>query len=353
MAQSAFRKRQAQAKKSRETENSVLKSAIAAILDEMQPGDRPKLQAKIRQASELAGLDRSPEALHQEQSPSSSSECNMPAVVASPPDVPAPVAPSALIHGDTTRKRIEESLGFTIYPDPLHCSSCRQGIAVATPFLGSGAFTFSGRLFWHIVDRHESGVHVHESLEEYRRRKQWLMDTTLPMSDSDSDDMETRLQDLVARNPTATAGGNTWHTMIESRTNYHKENKNYIPAPASARNHCHPKAWAAESAGRLKVYRQARNWLSLTTVEKRLRAIVGDEVFAVMATRMLERWEKRDRDGRPLQDSPELMEGFLDRLSASVICLGELGPHWDLEDFDTMFREWCSSVMGGGGFHTA
>jgi hypothetical protein len=83
-------------------------------------------------------------------------------------------------------------------------------------------------------------------------------------------------------------------------------------------------------------------------LERRLRNMVGDEVFAIMANPMLDRWEK-SRGQHSLRDRPELIEELIDKLSENAECLGDLGPHWDTAVFDSTFQEWCSSVMGGPG----
>lgn len=87
-------------------------------------------------------------------------------------------------------------------------------------------------------------------------------------------------------------------------------------------------------------------WLSPVLVEQRMRSIVGDEVFAVLAAPALRRWEARGGLLSGLEPaSADLIDIFLDHLAESVVCFGD-GPQWNIDQFDSMLKEWCHSIIG-------
>ncbi|KAH6686877.1 hypothetical protein F5X68DRAFT_208136 [Plectosphaerella plurivora] len=337
LAQSAFRKRQALAKKGIETENADLKKAIAAILAEMQPGDRPELQAVIRQAGDLAGLDPVPDDTRP-MSPISSSESDT--SMANNGVSEATATPAAVVRTSPRRRRSSrDSPAVDIRPDPLQCYPCRQGAMAFLPFLGAGAFTFAGRVFWNMVEKHETGVHGHESQQACRVRRKVLRDIGTVSSESESEDSQLQPSVAPLRDFMSRQGVDESLLRICG------------PAIASATGHRHQSLRDIADIGTVNpraCVETSRTWLSPMCLERRLRNMVGDEVFAVMANPMLEGWDK-SKGPRTFQDPPELIDGFIDKLSESVECLGNLGPHWDTVVFDSMFREWCSTVMGGQG----
>ena len=77
-----------------------------------------------------------------------------------------------------------------------------------------------------------------------------------------------------------------------------------------------------------------------------MRVIVGDDVFSVLATPLLQRWESNGRRKNVFDHrNSDLIEGFLDTLSDSYVCFGD-GPRWDIESFDVVLKDWCLSIIG-------
>lgn len=325
-----------------EAENVALKNAIAAILAEVKPNtDRPELQAKIRQAAEIAGLSQDGEAAQSStmssDTPSSrvsSGDANT--TPSNPPQQARTMAPR-LSHA------IAQSTNMlTMYRDPFQCTTCTEGAAAVLPFLGPGAFTFAGLIFWHLVEKHEARAHAQEPPLAFPRPQLELEQRALePVGvwiSSDDGGVPLRFTDLVTQtSPAHVSDTEAWIKMTEARMKYykiqsrgHSSEDNVSHTPAASQN-------------------KRRNWLSPITAEQRIRAIVGDQVFSVMATPAIERWEKKNRDRaqalQALDESRVLVDGLLDKMSETFVCMGN-GPHWDARDFDSMFLEWCSPITG-------
>ena len=324
-----------------ETENTALKNAIAAILAEVKPeADRPELQAKIRQAAEIAGLSQDGEAAQgstmSSDTPSSRvSSDNANTTPSNPPQQARTMAPR-LSHA------IAQSTNMlTMYRDPFQCTTCTEGAAAVLPFLGPGAFTFAGLIFWHLVEKHEARAHAQEPPLAFPRPQLELEQRALePVGvwiSTDDGGVPLRFTDLITQtSPGHASDTEAWIKMTEARMKYYQ-----IQSQGHSSEHGSHTSPASQT--------KRRNWLSPITAEQRIRAIVGDQVFSVMATPAIERWEKKNRDRaqalQSLDESRVLVDGLLDKMSETFVCMGN-GPHWDARDFDSMFLEWCSPITG-------
>lgn len=90
-----------------------------------------------------------------------------------------------------------------------------------------------------------------------------------------------------------------------------------------------------------------QSWLTPAQVEDRIRFVVGNEVFAVLARPTLERWERSgrvlsamDSVGSSSVEGGALVDGLLDWAVDHYVCFGN-GPRWDLGQFDEGLRTWC------------
>lgn len=352
LAQSAFRKRQAQAQQEKETKNDELKKAVADILAEVCATDRPELQAKIRHAARIAGLQI--EVDNQAASTGSGDQKQIEARLdhsTSSDDVvflgsgrnhkthvtnSRPTRHGLSDHSSVSsrRSRSNSHSEAHIRPDPFQCSPCAEGAAIM-PFLGAGAFTFAGRIFWHLIEKHE------ELLKKQKLLLQSNGLTSEPVYTSDATSRRAAFIDLLSVAGTVRdVDPSSWVGMIEKRLGvYHKE-------------------WSCHTISRGEVHRvlqppmvgssrdlNACQMLSPFTAAQRVRSVVGDDVFAVLAQPVVDRFERK-RDAHRAEDSGELVDGFLDMLAETFMCDG-FGPLWDVRQFDESLRSWLSSVTGG------
>ncbi|KAK2606329.1 hypothetical protein QQS21_003260 [Conoideocrella luteorostrata] len=330
LAQSAFRSRQARAKQDMKAENAILKNAIGAIAREICADDRPALRAKIREAAVLAGLDiSSPN--DNDSTPDSTSKTDSSVFVAAQmkaTDLGQPVsgfssssssAPAltydltALSHPVEGRDRFlagQRNSHLSVLRDPFQCNRCQNGPATLLPFLGAGAFTFAGRMFWYLVEKYEAAKH--DSLQLPAR-------ATLP-----------KFRDLLDQSTSQNIDPVYWIKMTEARLARYRQAAGSVPPTSQD-------TLVAEEPT------SAPKWLSPILAEQRIRHIVGDHVFAVLAAPMLDRWEVNR--GNPVHDNVELIEGLLDRLSELYECSGD-GPRWNASTFDWAVGDWCRSIIG-------
>lgn len=335
LAQSAFRKRQAEAKKNIEAENLALKTAIAAILAEVDSdSDRAELQIKVRQAAEIAGLDKDLVTKRRRLGSEISSSSSGPGAVSPPRAVkrsrasaPGSSSPSPVVVSPTNDK-------ITVHRDPFHCYGCTSGAAAVLPFLGAGASTFAGIIFWHLVEKYDNSVHASRPIPPCQQQpRQQHLECHDSSPNSEASEATPRFTDLVSQ-VLSVDDSDIWFEVVESRMRYYRgKTAQYSVESAAQNNSVAPRE-------------TARDWLSPMTAESRIRSIVGDQVFAAMATPAIERWERKSRACSPAMDEPKvLVDGLLDKLSETFVCMGS-GPRWHASDFDSMFLEWCSPITG-------
>lgn len=315
-----------------ELENCALKHAIAAILAEIDPDcDRPELQAKIREAAEIAGLEEVSEVRRKKASPEASP--SRPSAGEGSTSLRSAIRPR--IPSSRPSKTIPESSStVTIYRDPFHCHKCTEGAASILPFLGKGAFTFAGLIFWHLVEKHEARVHAKQTIPWYQQVPQRALEAGGTVTDPGTCETPPRLSDIIYQAPLVEdTNAAVWIEMAEARMQYYSKQSERFPTE--------------DDSNDLVVSQDtSHDWLSPISAEQRIRSIVGDQVFAVLATPAIERWERKNRNRSYTRDENKvLVDGLLDRLSETFVCMGN-GPHWDAKDFDSMFLEWCSPITG-------
>ncbi|KAH7033599.1 uncharacterized protein B0I36DRAFT_348636 [Microdochium trichocladiopsis] len=340
-AQSAFRKRQAQAKFDLGTENSRLREALQTILDEVQADDRPELVAKIREAASLLeGLSSSDQTQETESSVEvAQSRSGANSVIdslqstylgsGSEPDsdndmqrlsrqvqLVAAYSESGLMD----RQRME------IINDPLQRVACDSWLGTILPFLGSGAFTLAGRIFWRLTAHWEAMTNMHQVVQLPARLP------AVPIQSTQWPSLRDLMYGSVYQD-LHEFDVESWKDSVSSRLSY---------------SHGHGILPIHDSKTRNKT---PVRWLTPTEVEQRIRYAVGNEVFAVLTQPTLERWEKsgdvfafkHGPEGsarKEMADGEDLVDALLDWVVANYTCFGD-GPRWSLRQFDEGLREWC------------
>ncbi|TPX09062.1 uncharacterized protein E0L32_001676 [Thyridium curvatum] len=346
-AQSAFRKRQSQARQDMLEENSRLKQALESIMGEISENDRPALRSLVRDAAELAGVRPGPgtPASGGTRSrfrisnipfldPHSSATSNLHSASALREDGWL-AADSEEARADQVSALIRQRLPHTsVSRDPFQYYRCEHGAATVLPFLGMGALTISGRIFWHLTEKFEAALYG--DLISPRNSLEHSTTAAEPPP---------RLVDLLRRSKSMQhTEPYQWIAMVDERVDLARREaaRDGIEHPSRLETLQFPiiDHDTPSSTG------SGIDWLSPITAEKRIREIVGDDVFAVLATPALDRWEARHNHRHESQQSEgaDLIESFLDILSNSFVCFGD-GPRWARAKFDDLLRAWCLSLI--------
>ncbi|KAJ1329771.1 hypothetical protein MN608_06507 [Microdochium nivale] len=363
-SQNAFRKRQAQAKDDLGSENNRLKVALRAIIREVRPDDRPELVARIREAAIILGdltqpeNDRQPdEPLAQENNSSSSatttaasqmvweltSNSSSSEIARYDPEQILAIVSTRTSHLNFVPQQ-ETSANLT---DPFQRVLGENWLTTMLPYLGNGAFTLSGRLFWRLVAKWEVITRTHLDVQTapvHLLTASSAPGTSLPWrSVKDLLDYSIRQQ---KENAVHEQDMKAWRDVISSRLSYGFDNGILaILDPRSRGDEALPQ-------------KQNNRWLTPMQVEERIRFVVGNEVFAILARPVLDRWEekvkKRPEGAHSLLDCDVLGDGndgvpllLIDTLLNWVVeqytCFGD-GPRWSLKRLDEGLQEWYRGV---------
>lgn len=357
LAQSAFRKRQAEQKHGFQAQNAALKDAIAAIAAEATADDRPELKAAIRQAAQLAGFqDRklcsrtcpptdidhrgasrtTEEAFHVDEA-SQQSRGSSGRIISSNWLMKSPRSVGQTVGLQSCDASMTDT-------GPIRCKECEAINTSVLQFIGVSSFNFASILFWHIFLKHEAMHHGQETLLEWQHRKLRLLKAAGVTVDSEGDVKVPLYPNLVLQAASLQdSEPEAWLSKVESRLDYCKRQsiRYYLSAQNGQHGDMaqpHPYQWVEPTASSENTHK----WLSPTCAERRIRFIVGEEVFAAMAGPMIERWEQ-SKDIRMPKGSTEMIDRLLDSLSDTLACSGD-GPQWDTEVFDATVMEWCLAV---------
>ncbi|RYP53600.1 hypothetical protein DL768_001464 [Monosporascus sp. mg162] len=367
LAQRAFRRRQAQAQQDIKAENSSLRGAIADILTETREVESPLLRMRILRAAAIAGLRssspvtqrdslatvESSAALQREDvgsmawtaedwssAPSSSSLSSYLAPLGHDP------LSSWTPHNVLPAPRLQPEDYIMIHPDPFHCHQSTNGAALVLQFLGPAAFTFAGCIFWHIIGKQEALLRAQANLLKYKHRAMRQQHLFMTGRSDSFDEPSMVLSELVpVTGLVQESGPEDWLSMIERRLDHYRlRGQRYAATHAGRQPVPGPLYTPSSSFDEL-----SHRWLTPLTIEQRIRAIVGDALFAVLVSPAVNRFEQ-DNGYYIKEESKErgeavLIDGLLDLLSENFVCRGT-GPLWDTAVFDQTFAWWFASVTG-------
>lgn len=355
VAQSAFRKRQAEAKGNLQHQNAALKDAIAAIAAEVTMADRPELKASVQRAARLAQLDDhksnssawlraknhrliSPDdvedvTFHMRET-SRLSRCNDDHVaVSNRAATTSRVAAQDQQHQPCNGSKLEEGQN--------RCKECEAINSSLLKFIGVSSFDFASILFWHIFLKHEAQHHGQETLLQWQNRKQRLLTSAGVLAEAQGQAAHPNL--VMQAASLQNSGPEAWLAKVEARLDYCKRQSfSYYLTNKAGQDAGSPLAEEHEWLENMSSGEAPKKWLSVTCVECRIRFIVGEEVFAAIAGPVIDRWEQ-GKDMLTLKESTGMIDKLLDALSDTLICSGN-GPRWDVGVFDATVKEWCLSV---------
>ncbi|KAH7029799.1 uncharacterized protein B0I36DRAFT_350609 [Microdochium trichocladiopsis] len=443
-AQSAFRKRQAEAQRELQASHEQLKDAVRDLLYEMQADDRPQLRERIVHAARIAGLgdvdgqEMQPAGHASVQATSTSQRPSRQSGAAAAVHrgresvaVEFPRAEHRAILQSNTRfspislpwETTNSHARSIIYPDPFLYLSIIGPPAEMLPFLGQGAYTFGGRLTWYVLERafaaHDAAVkQAHSGVPSTTAsadhptfagpavaspqsmnaratqavRKRHGLDIHEIVSTTRSHEARLRIVGLIsllnaffAGAPRRGGAHRNSSSSSSSSSSSHSSDQDSPPGhssgsdPASADEGLvdwfvdNPSAIATDHRNVLNWTREmqqlvereyaeqgevAREWLSPLAAEQRVRAIVGDDIFAVLSAGARRSLVEKQRQVRGegeggggheegFAGGADAFDSLLDTLYQTYKCFGD-GPRWHVRVLDGVVMHWAQSLTAGG-----
>jgi hypothetical protein len=246
-------------------------------------------------------------------------------------DVLRPV--QSLIISSPTDTATSICFGPRLMPDPFQFAGSASPPADILPFIGAGAYTFAGYMFWSIMQKFkeevdESRMHGDHAEEgqlvrnlprinfqqfEDSSNLYWDMKTSFLISV-----VQTRLEWLNEKK--SNYSGNMGKSSVEMMS-WHGLQR-LVELDYASRGE------------------DVANWLSPMGVEGRLRKVVGDEVFAVLAATAKENMATNTFNAMPILDK------LFDKLTHTCVCFGD-GPRWNIHVFDRILGDWLNTISNG------
>ncbi|KAJ4130280.1 hypothetical protein NW768_007263 [Fusarium equiseti] len=304
-SQAAFRKRQAQSVQALADQNVRLKESVQRLLEEIRGDERPEMVAIIHDLAAAAELDF-PATLSQEAASEttelSKSTSDIVSDILSTSNLPDPYADVLLSTdcpptGITTQYRLDCSMWL----DPLHYLRVSLPPQDILPYLGPGAESFGGLLFWSVMEHSQSGCANHDEA---------IIKSSLGHSEATQDIKPSFV-----------------HTMVRARIEYRKTGSISQEHAVAAENDlglvlCNLVETDYRSKGK-----DPNQWMSCVAIEKRIRKAVGDAGISALV-------RVANRQG-PLT-SRLLLEEVLCKLYDNCVCFGD-GPRWNVHIVDRLF----------------
>ncbi|KAI0890462.1 uncharacterized protein GGS22DRAFT_150970 [Annulohypoxylon maeteangense] len=328
-SQAGFRKRQAESNQHMRDQNRQLKAAIEKLINTTRGDEHPELLNTIFEVAEAAGIDaRRPtdgenvqrwpkHAKYRNRQPSASDAGGEVDITIDP--TTRDIAPQeddqgyANFNPSTTSPSFSsQRLRCGIWLDHQHYMRISIPPDDILPFLGPRSKTLAGILFWDLMD------HTQNKCKRPH-----------------SDDATAIRRGLGHSKVTEDWAVSYIQAMVEARQEYRRTGS-ISPQYASA---------AERDLGTMvrdritaEYYAQGKDpnqWLSTLGIEKRVRAMIGDEAFA-----RLEAAAKGEGD-------PALryfFENIECKLHETCICFGD-GPRWSVDVVDGIFLNWVHSAI--------
>ena len=225
-----------------------------------------------------------------------------------------------------------------LVPDPFQYLAVNTPPPDMLPYLGNGAYCFAGRIFWAVLEmtmdsmyelcflepadpglkpfvtiKPRSGFHrVVERLDPATPSRITYLSalSEAQMTEAESAQAgDSTISSLATDNSDKIVRSSWWLSQLIERERVHYETADRVPV------------------------------LTLAEVEKRVRHIVGDDVFSVISRAAIDSMQKQESD----KTGGVLLEGLLSGLGETFMCFGN-GPCWNARDFDAVLRKWLSSI---------
>ncbi|KLP22501.1 uncharacterized protein LW94_9732 [Fusarium fujikuroi] len=299
-SQAAFRKRQAQSNNALADQNARLKQGIQRLLDAAQGDERPEMLDIFRELAVAADIEAPPRVSQMERACSSTGVSNSDITTTDVnsfqglfSNISLPMIPS-----QPTQYRLECSMWL----DPLHYLRVSLPPQDILPYLGAGAETFAGLLFWSVMEHYQTVCTQHNA--------KTVIQKGLKHSKATQDIKPSFIE-----------------TMAKARVEY-KQTGSISQAHAVAAEKdlglvlCNLIETEYRSTGK-----DPDQWLSCIGIEKRLRKTVSHDELEDMRNAAL---------GRENTILHHRLEDVKCRLYDSCVCFGD-GPRWDVKTVDELF----------------
>lgn len=298
-SQAAFRKRQAQSNHALADQNAFLKQGIQRLLDAAQGDERPEMLGIFRELAVAADIEAPPKVSMVgpvlESTEASDSDITTTDVTSyqSFSNISLPISPS-----QSTPYRLECSMWL----DPLHYLRVSLPPQDILPYLGAGAETFAGLLFWSVMEHYQTVCTQHNA--------RTVIQKGLRHSKATQDIKPSFIE-----------------TMAKARVEY-KQTGSISQAHAVAAEKdlglvlCNLIETEYRSTGK-----DPDQWLSCIGIEKRLRKSMNHDELDNMRKAAL---------GRENTVLYHLLEDVKCRLYDNCVCFGD-GPRWDVRMVDELF----------------
>ncbi|PNP81424.1 hypothetical protein FNYG_05230 [Fusarium nygamai] len=304
-SQAAFRKRQAQSNHALSEQNARLKQGIQRLLDAAQGDERPEMLGIFRELALAADIEAPPSVSQIETTGSSIRDLESETTTTDTNnvqslfgDITLPVSPS-----QSTQYRLECSMWL----DPLHYLRVSLPPQDILPYLGPGAETFAGLLFWSVMEHYQTVCTQHNA--------KTVIQKGLEHSKATQDIKPSFIE-----------------TMAKARVEY-KQTGSISQAHAVAAEKdlglvlCNLIETEYRSTGK-----DPDQWLSCVGIEKRLRKTLSPDKLENMRKAVL---------GQGNTGLHYLLEDIKCRLYDSCVCFGD-GPRWDVTYVDELFAPFTS-----------
>ncbi|KAF5704511.1 hypothetical protein FGLOB1_8498 [Fusarium globosum] len=298
-SQAAFRKRQAQSNHALADQNTRLKQGIRRLLDAARGDERPEMLGIFRELAVAADIEAPPSVFQKETACSSTGPSDSDITTTdttsfqSFSNISLPITPP-----QPTQYRLECSMWL----DPLHYLRVSLPPQDILPYLGTGAETFAGLLFWSVMEHYQTVCTQHNAKA--------LIQKGLEHSKATQDIKPSFIE-----------------TMAKARVEY-KQTGSISQAHAVAAEKdlglvlCNLIETEYRSTGK-----DPDQWLSCIGIEKRLRKTMSYDELDNM---------RKDALGRENTVLYHLLEDVKCRLYDNCVCFGD-GPRWDVKMVDELF----------------
>ena len=225
-----------------------------------------------------------------------------------------------------------------LVPDPFQYLAANTPPPDMLPYLGNGAYCFAGRIFWAVLEMTMDSLYELCFLEPADPGLKPFV-TIKPRSG---------FHRVVERLDPTTPSRITYLSALNeaqiTEAESTKPGNSTIGSLATDNGDKIVRSswWLSQLIERERVYYETTDrglLLTLADVEKRVRHIVGDDVFAVLSRAAIDSMQKEESD----KTGGVLLGGLLLGLGETFMCFGN-GPCWNARDFDGVLRKWLLSI---------